>query len=97
MTPVLANLRTTVLGRRKPIELAMFGRGLGRGVGAPIDKRRVRFGKEFVTTPIYAREAIGVGATIVGPAIVQQADATVAIDPGATARVDLLGNLVIDV
>jgi N-methylhydantoinase A len=57
----------------------------------------VRFGKEFITTPIYAREAIGAAATIAGPAIVQQADATVAINPGATARVDPLGNLVIDV
>jgi N-methylhydantoinase A len=97
MTPVLANLRATVLGRRKPIDLAMFGRGLGQGAGTPVAKRRVRFGKEFLTTPIYAREAIGVTATISGPAIVQQADATVAINPGATARVDLLGNLVIDV
>ena len=37
------------------------------------------------------------GATLAGPAIVEQPDTTVVIDPGATAVVDGLGNLVISV
>jgi N-methylhydantoinase A len=97
ITPVLANLRTTVFGRRKAIDLALFGRGLGQGAAAPLTKRPVRFDGSFVDTPVYARDALAQGATISGPAIVQQTDATVVVNPGARAEVDKLGNLVIDV
>ena len=38
ITPVLANLRTTVFGRRKAIDLALLGRGLGLEAAAPPDK-----------------------------------------------------------
>jgi N-methylhydantoinase A len=49
-----------------------------------------------VDTPVYARDALAQGATIAGPAIVQQADATVVVNPGARAEIDKLGNLLID-
>jgi N-methylhydantoinase A len=97
ITPVLANLRTTVFGRRKAIDLALLGRGLGQGAAAPPARRPVRFDGGFVETPVYARDTLGQGATISGPAIVQQSDATVVINPGARAEVDKLGNLIIDV
>jgi N-methylhydantoinase A len=98
MTPVLANLRTTVIGRRPPLDLLLLGRGLSRATRPePIETREVWFTRSFEATPVYAREAIGVGSVIEGPAIVQQADATVLIDPGARATCDALGNLVIDV
>jgi hypothetical protein len=44
-----------------------------------------------------AREGLPVGAAIAGPAIVAQLDTTILIDPGATATVDAVGNLVIAV
>ena len=59
--------------------------------------REVYFADEYVETPIYERDRLGEGASLEGPAIVSQADATVVIDPGASARIDGLGNLVIDV
>jgi N-methylhydantoinase A len=98
MTAVLANLRTTVIGRRKDIDLAVLGGSAGNG-GAlePMAKRPVYFDGGFVETPIFARDALGEGARIEGPAIVQQSDATIVIDPGASADTDRLGNLVIDV
>ena len=97
ITPVLANLRTTVFGRRQPIEIAMFGFGTVEGTLTPEAHRPVRFDANFVDTPVYAREALGTSSTIRGPAIVQQPDATVVINPGACANVDRLGNLIIDV
>jgi N-methylhydantoinase A len=97
ITPVLANLRTTVFGRRRPIDIALFGRGLGQGTGAPETHRPVRFDASFVETPVYAREALRASSTIAGPAVVQQPDATIIINPGARAQVDTLGNLIIDV
>jgi N-methylhydantoinase A len=48
-------------------------------------------------TPIYRREHLPAGATLVGPAIVEQLDTTTVIEPGDRARVDALGNLEISV
>jgi N-methylhydantoinase A len=63
----------------------------------PVATRQVYFGGSFVETPLYDRAALGAEAEINGPAIVQQADTTIVIDPGARGRVDALGNLVINV
>ena len=98
MTPVLASLRTTVIGRRRPINLELFGATAKAGrKPEPITKRMVYFESDFVETAIYDRETIGAGATIEGPAIIQQADSTTVLDPGAVATSDRLGNLVIEV
>jgi N-methylhydantoinase A len=97
MQPVLANLRTTVIGRRPATDLALLGRSR-ETAGAPAPTRReVYFGGGFVATPVLRRESLARGTTLEGPTIVEQADATVVIDPGAQARVDELGNIVIDV
>lgn len=64
---------------------------------AQTGERAVYFQEEegFVPTAIYAREKLGAGAVIQGPAIVEQMDSTVAIPPGATARVHDLGSLIL--
>ena len=98
MRPVLASLRTTVIGRRRAFDLELLGGASAEAASAePVARRAVYFGDESVETPIYARERLGPGARITGPAIVQQSDATIVIDPGATATLDRLGNLVIEV
>ncbi len=98
MTPVLASLRTTVIGRRSPLDLTMFGGSGGAATPAtPVARRSIFFAGNFVDTPIFDRDTLSADEVIDGPAIIQQADSTVVIDPGATAKVDRLGNLVIDV
>jgi N-methylhydantoinase A len=44
---------------------------------------------------VYERLELPVGARIEGPAILEQADATIVVDPGLAATVDPLGNLVL--
>jgi N-methylhydantoinase A len=51
----------------------------------------------FVPTAVHVRSALTPGAALAGPAIVEQADSTVALPPGSSARVDPHGNLVVDV
>jgi N-methylhydantoinase A len=98
MTAMLVNLRTTVIGRRTPVELAIFAPAIdGSAVTQPNGARQVRFNGGWLDTPIFDRASLGRGATLAGPAIVEQPDTTVVIDPGATAIVDHLGNLVISV
>jgi N-methylhydantoinase A len=48
----------------------------------------------WIDTPIYAREHIPAEG-LRGPAIIEQLDATTVIDPGAHARGDGYGNLII--
>ena len=50
---------------------------------------------EFVEAPVYERLHLAVGALIEGPAVLEQPDTTVFVDPGLSAEVDRFGNLVI--
>jgi len=98
MTAMLVNLRTTVIGLRAPVDLAIFGPTVdGSRILEPSSMRQVRFNGGWLDTSIFDRGALGREATLAGPAIVEQPDTTVVIDPGATATVDGLGNLVISV
>jgi N-methylhydantoinase A len=94
--PVLVNLHTAVIGRRRPFPLALLGRGEPR---ATLDEARVSARRAWFEsggwreTPVYRREWLPVEAVIEGPAIVEQLDTTVVVEPGATATRDELGNL----
>ncbi len=96
MTPVLANLRTTVFGRRPPLDLSRLG-AEADGAGAGSTTRRVYFDGGFTDTPILARDGLHAGDTVPGPAIVVQADTTIVVDPGAEGRIDDHGNMIIAV
>jgi N-methylhydantoinase A len=98
MTAILVNLRTTVIGRRASVDLATFAPAIGGSEALrPSGARQVRFNGGWFDTRIFDRASLRNGATLAGPAIVEQPDTTVVIDPGATAVVDALGNLVISV
>lgn len=91
----LATLRMAAIGRRPAFDLAVLAPAAGATLAAArLGSRRVRFDGAWHDTPIYDRLALPVGAEIAGPAILEQADATVVVDPGLVARVDRLGNLI---
>lgn len=48
-------------------------------------------------TPVYRREALPADAAIPGPAVIQQLDTTILVEPGSEATTDALGNLVLSV
>lgn len=96
--PILMNLRTTVLGRRAPIDMHILGRGVETSVEVHCeDRRHVMFGEEWFDTRVMRRESLEPGARFGGPAIIEQLDTTVVIDPGSSVEVDELGNLVISI
>jgi N-methylhydantoinase A len=98
MTAMLVNLRTTVIGQRSPLDLTIFAPANdGSKAPQPSGVRQVRFDGGWFDSAIFDRAFLGRGARLAGPAIVEQPDTTVVIDPGATAVVDALGNLVISV
>jgi len=97
MTAMLANLRTTVIGRRAAVDLGIFAPAEPSAATQPSGMRQVHLSGGWFDTPIYDRAFLDRGVRLAGPAIVEQPDTTVVIDPGATAAVDALGNLVISV
>ena len=57
--------------------------------------REVVFDGRRRRCPVYQRERVDVGATLAGPAILDQFDCTTVVSPGQTARVDQWKNLLI--
>jgi N-methylhydantoinase A len=88
------NLRTTVTGIRPKFDLATLAPGKG-AAPTPKTTRRVHFAGHWHDTAIYDRLALPIGTVIDGPAILEQPDTTVLIEPGLQGRVDKFGNAII--
>src|SRR5262249_53845437 len=98
--PVLVNLLTSVIGVRRPFPMAALFEAGARAsdlAAAVTAERAVYAAGRWHQARVFDRVKLPLGAVIRGPAIVQQIDATSVIEPGATARVDDLGNLRIGV
>ncbi len=67
-------------------------RATGALADARLGERRAYF-EGFVAAAVYERARLPLGATLAGPAIVEQSDTTTVIPPGVTAVVDPAGNL----
>ena len=94
-TPVeIVTLRVDAYGIFPPPRMPELPRG-----GDPSDAitgcQPVSFADGPIDTPIYDRTRLGAGATIAGPAILTQLDATTLLLPGQTAEVHPLGSLVV--
>lgn len=90
------NLRSTVIGRRPRFDLSLLAPAEDATLQAAASgKRRVHTGAEWVEAAVYDRLALPVGAVIAGPAILEQLDATIYIEPGLSGEVDRFGNVLI--
>ena len=99
MRPVLMALRTTIIGARETLDLNLFSNAEPDQTieQKPIDNRRVYFAGQWHDTPVFRREHLSAGFKIEGPAIVEQVDTTTLIEPVDSMKVDLMGNLIIEV
>jgi N-methylhydantoinase A len=89
------SLRLTTIGRiAKPPPRAL-ARG---GVPEATSRRDVYFAEAggYGDCPIYDRYALGAGAHLAGPAVVEEFDSTTVVHPGYGLRVDEHGNLIIE-
>jgi N-methylhydantoinase A len=93
----IVSLKTAVIGRRPQFDLATLASTCGDSLeAARRGTRPVWFAGHWHDTAIWSRLELPVGATIDGPAILEQPDATTVVDPGLVARVDRFGNLLIE-
>lgn len=86
--------------RRAPDERKLLSEGHRSAPGKPSAASReicLSAADGFRAVPVYDRAALPAGFEIRGPAIVEQSDTTTLIYEHHSARVDSLGNLVVDV
>ncbi|MBN9526869.1 MAG: hydantoinase/oxoprolinase family protein [Alphaproteobacteria bacterium] len=92
----LLNLRLAVIGRRPKLDLKRLApTGTGSIAAARTGSRPMFAAGAWADTPVYDRLALPVGAEIAGPAVLEQLDTTIIVEPGQTARVDDFGNVVL--
>ncbi len=92
----LMNYRVTVIGRRPAFDMGLFAPAEGRSAEAcRIGQRIVYADGLFWETPVYERLDLEAGAVVEGPALLEQPDTTIFVDPGLAGRVDAFGNLLI--
>ncbi|SFT10852.1 N-methylhydantoinase A [Sulfitobacter marinus] len=90
------NLRSAITGRRPRFDLATLAPKGGSVEAAFKGARQVHFGDSWYETMLYNRLELPVGAEIAGPAILEQPDTTVLIEPGLVGKVDAYGNTLIE-
>jgi N-methylhydantoinase A len=93
----LVNLNVSVIGERPEMDLsALIDRAGRKPAPAPTGQRPVWFGG-WVETPIYWRDHLPLDLALTGPAIIEQMDTTIVIEPGCSVTSDSDGNLLIKV
>jgi N-methylhydantoinase A len=93
----IVSLRTAAIGRRPALDLSAFAPGPEATVEkAKQGTRRVWIEGAWLDTQIWSRLDLPIGAIIEAPAILEQPDATIYIEPGLRGRVDKLGNLIVE-
>jgi N-methylhydantoinase A len=93
----VVNVNTSVIGRRAGLDLSTLIDPGGRRATlaeAHVETRPVWFGA-WVETPVYRRDLLPADAALTGPAVIEQMDTTILIEPGDRMTTDADGNLLI--
>jgi N-methylhydantoinase A len=93
----VVSLRTAAIGKRPPFDISVFAPAKENSLEkAARGKRRVWFGGGWREAQIWSRLDLPAGSVIEAPAILEQPDATIVIEPGMRGRVDALGNVILE-
>ncbi len=92
----VVNYRVSVIGRRPELDMTLFAPREGQTPEACRSGTRAVYaeGKPW-DAPVYRRLELAIGSRIDGPALLEQPDTTIFVDPGLTAKVDGFGNLIL--
>ena len=96
----LVNVNTSVIGEREELDLSSLIDPTGRKSSlsdALTSKRDVYFNDGWQSTPVYWRDHLPAEFTLEGPAIIEQMDTTILIEPGDHVRPDGDGNILITI
>jgi N-methylhydantoinase A len=93
----LVNLNCSVIGERPALDLSRLIDPEGRKLQAEPASTRKAWFDGWHETPVYWRDHLPLALDLYGPAIIEQMDTTVVIDPGARVTSDSDGNLIVEV
>jgi N-methylhydantoinase A len=91
----IVSWRVQSTGLVPPVETRRFEPTGATLESALRERRKVRFAGKDIDCPIYQRERLDVGHSVAGPAVIEQYDCTIVIEPGQIAKVDGFKNLVV--
>ncbi|SFM70042.1 hydantoinase/oxoprolinase family protein [Shimia aestuarii] len=94
----VVNVNCSIIGTRAALDLSvLLDPALRKSTldEAQIGTRPVFFAGTWVNTPIFQREHLPIGFALDGPAILQQMDTTILIEPGDHAQGDADGNIIV--
>jgi N-methylhydantoinase A len=94
--PIVRGVRVQTLGVTQKPRLREYPRKRTPASRAIRAKRPAWFDGRFVDTPVYDGDKLGCGHAIEGPAIVEERFTTLVVYPGQRAKLDRLGNYVIE-
>ena len=100
VTAIVVNVNCSVIGVREALDLSALIDPAGRKSAlaeAQTGIRQVRFSSGAQKTPVYWRDHLPLDFTLMGPAIIEQMDTTVLIEPGDSAAGDAQGNIIITI
>jgi len=90
------NVRLTGIGQVPDVKLPKRKRAAQTARAALKNKRRVYFAERgFVNVPVYERDLLKPGMTLPGPCMIEEIISSTVVIPGATAKLDAWGNIVI--
>jgi N-methylhydantoinase A len=93
----LVNLNCSVIGERPELDLSrLIAPGGRRARPEPKEMRRVWFGG-WQDVPVYWRDHLPLDLDLQGPAIIEQMDTTVIVEPDCRVISDADGNLIVEV
>lgn len=93
----LVNLNVSVTGRRPELDLSRLIDPKGRLETVSAKDHRPVWFDQWVQTPVYWRDHLPLSLSLHGPAIIEQMDTTIIIEPDCHATSDSDGNLIIEV
>ena len=94
----VVNVATSVIGRRRPADLSRLIDPAGRRdrLDPNPPTRRLVTEDGARDAPVYLRDSLPFDVRIDGPALIEQMDTTVLVEPGWRARGDRMGNLILE-
>jgi N-methylhydantoinase A/oxoprolinase/acetone carboxylase beta subunit len=97
----LVTVRVTGIGRMPALRWPSLARRPGGASRAQVDEHEAVFSvdgrAQRLPVSVFARDRLGAGDEITGPAIIEQTDSTTLLPPGSHGRVDGIGNIVLTV
>ena len=92
--PVIVNANVSVIGKRKELNLKKLINFTNNETNS---FRKVYFDGKWHKTPVYLRENLSPKFNKTGPAIIEQLDATIVINPKDNFLVDNFGNIIVEI